>query len=109
MNIRASIFVGVAASALFYLIQKYLLGWPYPWDIISTAAVLLAAALLAALLTRAPSNAPKEGTSILSNIETGKGMNATIDGLETREPPDKILSNLNVEGDAEFEIKNTKI
>lgn len=109
MGIRASILVGVASSALFYLVQKYFLGWTYPWDIIATAVVLFSAVILAAFLTKNTSSAPKKRTSIMSDIEAKQDLKAKTDGLETKESPEKFLSNLKVDGNAEFDIKDTKI
>src|SRR5689334_22276638 len=109
MDIRVGILVGVAASALFYLIQKYFLEWRSPWDIVSTALVLLGATGLAVFFARREASNGRHGTSVMSGIHTKQGMTAKIDGLETKEPPDKVLSDIKVEGDAAFEIKNTKL
>lgn len=103
-----NILLGVAASIIFYPTQKYLLEWPYPWDLVSTGAVLVVTIGLASYLMRRKQSANK--SQILSDIEAKSGMKARIDNLETKETPARVLSNLKVEGGhADFEIKDTKL
>lgn len=109
MGIRTSIFVGVGASAIFFLVQRYLIVSRFPWDVLFTLGVFLAATALAVVFSKRVPRARKEGMSILSDIEAKRGMKAKIDKLETKGPPEKVLSDIKVEGDAEFEIKNTKL
>ena len=109
MRVKASILVGVASSAAFFLIQKYLLGWPYPWDVIATVAVLATATAIAFFLTRRASEEPPRGAEILTGIETEGDVDAKIDGLEMSEPPAKIMSGIKTGGDGKFEIRNTKL
>lgn len=109
MGIRIGILVGVASAAAFFLIQKYLLGWPYPWGIIATFAVLVVSTTLAAFLNKTAAGKLRSDAEIMSNIEVERGMKATIDGLETAETPANLLSDIKVGGDAEFTIKNTRL
>lgn len=109
MSIRVSILVGVASAAVFFLIQKYLLGWPYPWDIFVTLAVMALATSIAILISRSARLASKTGAKFISDNKIKRDLDANIEGLEMSEAPEKVMSDNKVGGDAKFEIKNTKL
>lgn len=109
MGIRASILVGIASSAAFFLIQKYFLQWPFPWDVVATIAVLASATAASFFISRSAIGQTSDRTEIMTDIETKDHMQAKIDGLEAQEPPSKVMSGLKSGGDGKFEIKNSKL
>lgn len=109
MGIGVSILVGIASSAAFFLIQKYFLQWPFPWDLAATLAVLTLATAASFFLARGVVGQGPRRTEVMTDIETKNNMQAKIDGLETEEPPSKVMSGLKSGGDGKFEIRNTKI
>ena len=110
MSSGKNVLLGVAASILFYPVQKYLLEWPYPWDIVSTFGVLIVTIGLVALVTKRVPEGREKGTAIMSDVDADRGMKARIDGLEMSQPPSDVLSRVKVKGgNADFEIKDTKL
>jgi|CXWL01.1.fsa_nt_gi hypothetical protein len=109
IRIGIAIFSGLAASSLFFPIRKYLLEWSYPWDLVSTAAVFVVAMGLAAFFANRDSAVAKTVRSLMSGNTVKGTMTGKIDGLETKESPAEVLSGNDIKGDANFQIKNTKL
>ncbi len=87
MRVWIDIMIAVAAAAVFFLIEKYLLEWPYPWNVISSISVFVVAAALAFILRRKNADETKRGANIMSNNDVQKDMNASIDGGKATQPP----------------------
>lgn len=109
MGIRVSILVGLSSAAVFFIIQKYLLSWPYPLDVFMTLSVMAVSTVGAILISRRSRLTSKKEKSLISNNKVGNNLHGDVDGLEANEGLDKVMSENKVTGNAEFKIKNTKL
>jgi len=100
--------VAIAASAIFFGIERYLLNWPYPWDLVSLAVVFAVSIAVAFLYPKKDGDGAKPSVRIMSGNEVTGDMTGRIDGLETKGPSSETLSDNTVGGNANFEIKNSK-
>jgi hypothetical protein len=110
MGIWIGILGSVAAAALFFIIEPYLLATEQPWRVVGTAGVFLISTALALLLRKREVAQEKSGGGILSDNDVGNAMNARVEDTElTGTSKNKVLSGNKIGGSADFEIKNSKL
>ncbi len=110
MGIWVGIFISVAAAALFFFVEPYLLRLDTLWRLVGTAGVFLVSTALAVYLSRKDSASAVGSGSVLSGNEIRRGLKARIEGTELSESPTgRILSGNKIGGDADVDIKNSKL
>lgn len=105
MRVWVDILIGVAASAVFFVIQPYLVTLPYPWNLLSAAFIFALSTGIAFLFDRSRNKGPAE---VMSGNSVDRNMDAKIDGTDLTGSA-TVLSGNKVGGDASFEIKNTRL
>lgn len=109
MAVLVGILISLAAATAFFFFEPYLLELDQSWRIVGTAVVFVASAGLAMFFHKESAGENSDGSDILSENEVEKNMTAKINGLETTQPPSKVISDNKVRGHADFEIKNSKL
>lgn len=109
MGVLTGIFIGLASAAAFFLIQKYLLDWKYPWDLVSTIAVFAASCAFALFFQKWTFGKGDEDKRIMSGNRVQGSMKGNIEDSEIISPTPSVLSDNKIGGDAEFQINNSKI
>ena len=107
MQYGAAIFAGIAASAIFWLIDKYLLAIP---DHFKIGAMLVCFAVFGGvgywLASRAPDKPGPSGVRIASGLRA-TNIHATVDRVAaTGGGKTDILSDLRAKGDIEADARN---
>lgn len=109
MAILVGILISLAAATAFFFIEPYLLELDQSWRLAGTAVVFVTSAGLAMLFHKKRAGEKPGGTDIISDNEVEKDMTAKVNGLETTQPATKVISGNKVGGNADFEIKNSKL
>lgn len=109
MAVLVGILISLAAATAFFFIEPYLTELDQLWRLVGTVVVFVIFAGLAMLFHKKSPGEKSEGTDIISDNEVEKDMTAKINGLETKQSATKVLSGNKVGGNADFEIKNSKL
>ena len=110
MQYGAAIFAGIAASAIFWLIDKYLLTIP---DVYRAGGMLACFFVFGGvgywLASRAPDKLELPGTRIASGLR-GRNIRLKVDHVDaTGSGSAEITSNLRAKGDIEADVSNIEI
>ena len=109
MTVLVGVLASLAAAAVFFFIEPYLLELDQSWRLVGTVVVFVASAGLAMFFHKKSSGEKPDGSAIISDNVVKKDMTAKISGLETTQPANKVLSGNKVSGNADFEIKDSKL
>ncbi|MGJ4962953.1 hypothetical protein [Bradyrhizobium sp. HKCCYLRH3061] len=109
MKIAIDFFVSLAAAAVFFLTQNYLLSWSRPWDIVATAVVFIVSLGLALRFNKNASSAAITAEGVMSGNRVQEDMKASIEGSSASRPTAKVLSGNTVGGNADFKIKDSDL
>ena len=111
MHYGAGIFAGVTGSALFWLLDKYLLTWPQSYQVggvIACFVVFGGAGYWLALRAAPKKPEAPTGTRVATGLK-GKNIKVTVDGVTaTGGGSADILSDVDAKGDIEADAKNIK-
>lgn len=110
MQYGAGISAGIAASALFWLLDKYLLSLPQSYQVGGVIACFVvfggAGYWLASRAPKKPEG--RTGTRVATGLK-GNNIEVTVDGVTARGGGSTdILSDVDAEGDIKADVKNIK-
>lgn len=110
MQYAAAIFGGVAASAIFWLIDKYLLTLPQSYQIggvIGCFVVFGALGFYLAMRVRARQRIPA-GTRVASGLKA-RNVKVAVDGVRTTGAGNaEIVTDIDATGDVDAKVKNVE-
>jgi len=109
MNVAMNFFVSLAAAAVFFVLQNYLLNWSRPWDIIATAVVFTVSLGLALRFNQNASSAAGTAEGVMSGNKVAKDMKASIEGSSAARSAANVMSGNAVGGNADFKIKDSNL
>jgi|GEM_PF-6563175 len=108
MQFWAGIFAGIAASALFWLVDKYLFTFPHGYQVggmIACFVIFGSAGYWMA--SRAPKKPERQhGTRVASGLK-GRNVKVRVDGVTTTGDAD-IIADVDAKADIDADAKNIK-